>query len=170
MTGPSRLRDVALRQDLNALVGLILRCDLRVSDWAAPAALPSAADEASGWYDLALRPGARMCAAVSDDDTILGTCAYAAATNADGSEVPGTAHIIALFVEPAAWRRGIGRQLLTWAEATMLDSGYATGRLTTLEHSPAERLYAARGWRRSGARGTYPKMELPTVQYVKALA
>ena len=170
MIEPARLRPVVLAEDIEALVALILRCDLRVSDWATPAGLPSAEEESIGWRELSIRPGARMVAAVDADDTILGTCAYVGATDDDETLILGTAHIIALFVDPPAWRRGIGRQLLAWAESAMSRDGYATGRLTTLEHSPAEQLYAAHGWQRTGARGTYPTMELPTVRYAKALA
>jgi hypothetical protein len=56
--------------------------------------------------------------------------------------------------------------MLDAAVAAMREQGYDRAQLWTLAGSPAERLYAAAGWRTDGRREEYPPMGLETVAYV----
>jgi GNAT superfamily N-acetyltransferase len=169
-----RLRP-ATRADLAALVVLSRRCAESQRQWAGPdLPMPSEEAEELAWELRLARSGAWVTVAVDDDaadDAILGACALAGASVApeDRTPVPGLAHVSALFVDPAHWRRGIARALLGAAEAAMRAEGYDRVQLWTLEGSPAERLYTALGWERDGRRDVFAPMGLPTVAYVKAL-
>jgi GNAT superfamily N-acetyltransferase len=168
-----RLRP-ATRADLRALVALSRRCDESQREWAGPD-LPMPAEDAEelAWELRLARTGAWVTVAVDDGDdgVVLGACALAGASVApdDRTPVPGLAHVSAVFVDPAHWRRGIARALLGAAEDAMRAAGYDRAQLWTLEGSPAERLYTALGWERVGRRDVFAPMGLPTVAYVKAL-
>ena len=168
-----RLRPATL-VDILALGELTHRCDATQRDWAGPGtSVPSVAAQETAWRQRLDRTGAWAVVAVRDDDDgrIAGACAFAAAreNHVDGPLVPGVAHVSAVFVDPGSWRQGIARTLLQAAEDEMRGRGYTGAQLLTLEGSPAERLYAALGWQRTTVRRHFPLLDLPTVQYVKAL-
>ena len=65
----------------------------------------------------------------------------------DGGEVR------ALYVDPEAWGRGVGRALIAHARAELAARGHAEGTLFVLVGNlRAERFYAADGWRPDGVR------------------
>lgn len=166
-----RLRD-ATRADIPALTELTRRCDESHRDWAGPdLPMPSQEGEELEWEVRFARAGAWIQVAEEDDGTIAGVVALARATvtREDPTPVAGLAHVSAMFVDPARWRRGIARRLLEAADESMRAAGYQRAQLWTLEGSPAERLYTATGWARDGRRDTYPPMGLDTVAYVKTL-
>lgn len=68
---------------------------------------------------------------------------FAASDPADGT-------VWALFVEPAAEGRGIGRRLLQRALADLRAAGWPRARLSTEPGSRAERFYREDGWREAG--------------------
>jgi GNAT superfamily N-acetyltransferase len=88
---------------------------------------------------------------------------------ADGPPLTGVAQLAALYVHPSCWRQGIGAAMLASAEAAMQARGYGAGRLWTPENAPAERFYAARGWRRDGRSGWDGWLGLQMVGYATRL-
>ncbi len=159
----------ATRGDITALAELQHRCDIRQRDWAGPGLLPPPIeDQAAEWRQRFDRPGIWMRVAVDTEDRIIGAVGFAQAF-AEGERIEGRAHVNAVFVDPAHWRRGIARALLDEAERAMRAAGYRDVQLWTLEGSPAEEVYTALGWRRDGRRSRYPPMGLDTVAFVKAL-
>jgi GNAT superfamily N-acetyltransferase len=166
-----RLRP-ATRADVPALTTLVRRCDESARAWAGPhVPIPPEAGEELEWELRFARTGAWIHVAEDDDGAIAGVVAFAngQVSREDRTLVPGLAHVSAVFVDPARWRRGIARTLLDAAEAAMRAGGYERAQLWTLEGSPAERLYSALGWVRDGRRDVYPPMGLDVVAYVKAL-
>jgi GNAT superfamily N-acetyltransferase len=168
-----RLRP-ATRADIPALTRLTRRCDLSHRAWAGPdLRIPAAEGEELEWDLRFARTSAWIHVAEDEqgDGAIAGVVAFAAAqaSREDRSLVPGLAHVSAVFVDPEHWRRGVARALLAAAEDAMAAAGFDRAQLWTLEGSPAERLYAALGWRRDGRRDVYPPMGLDTVAYVKTL-
>lgn len=64
----------------------------------------------------------------------------------------GAAELYALYVDPRRWRAGIGLLLLEAAMARMSEEGFEDAVLWVLsDNEPAQRFYAAAGWRRDGA-------------------
>ena len=166
-----RLRD-ATRADIPALSELSQACDVSQRAWAGPdIPIPGIEEQELEWDLRFARRGARITVAEDDDAGIVGVVAFASATvsRSDRTPLPGVAHVNAVFVHPEHWRRGIARRLLDHAEAQMRVDGYAREQLFTLLGSPAERLYAALGWRRDGRVEDYPPMRLKAVGYVKDL-
>ena len=64
----------------------------------------------------------------------------------------GLGELYAIYVDPEAWSRGVGRALLARAEE-QLAAEWAEATLWVLEDNPrARRFYEAAGWRPDGAR------------------
>jgi GNAT superfamily N-acetyltransferase len=166
-----RLR-AATRADIPVIVAMVRRCDETVPAWTGrEVPIPPEAGEELEWELRFARSGAWIQVAEDESATIAGVIAFAngQASREDHTLVPGLAHINAVFVEPACWRRGIARQLLDAADVAMRNTGYDRAQLWTLEGSPAEQLYTALGWVRDGRRDIYPPMGLAIVAYVKTL-
>jgi GNAT superfamily N-acetyltransferase len=163
----------AARADIPALAELVIAGDRSHRSWAGPdLPVPPLGAEELEWDLRFARTGAWIRLAEDDDGTTAGVVAFAAAqvSRDDRTLVPGLAHVSAVFVSPAYWRRGIARQLLGAAEAAMREQGYERAQLWTLEGSPAERLYTALGWARDGRRDTFPPLgDVQIVAYVKTL-
>ena len=142
---------------------------MRQRDWAgADLRLPPAEEWVAEWRQRFDRPGSWMRVANDEEGAVVAAVSFAQAF-AEGEAIDGRAHVNAVFVDPAHWRRGIARALLGEAERAMRAAGYREVQLWTLEGSPAEQLYAALGWRRDGRRRLYPPFDLDTVAYVKTL-
>ena len=163
-----RLREVT-RADIPALAEVVHASQLTHRDWAGPQTpVTPIAEEELEWELRFARAGAWIRAAEEDDGRIVGAVAFARGTvsREDRTPVPGLAHVSAVFVHPDRWRRGIAALMLDAAVAAMREQGYERAQLWTLAGSPAERLYAAAGWRADGRREEYPPMGLETVAYV----
>lgn len=79
----------------------------------------------------------------------------------------------AIYLDPAHWRQGIGRLLMSRAEQRLIELGYAEARLWVLADNPrARRFYEAVGWHDDGGRQTYEVggAVLPEVRYARTLA
>jgi ribosomal protein S18 acetylase RimI-like enzyme len=75
----------------------------------------------------------------------------ALADDGAGPPVPGHCHVAAVFVEPDRWGAGIGGRLVDAVLAAAAARGYRTAQLwTQADNSRALRLYASRGFTRSG--------------------
>ena len=155
--------------DADALRGLVAACDRSYLDWA-PAGWTPPAD----WSARLGEPGRWSLGVFAGEDLV----AYAsfrparhepAPGAATGPPLPGLAHVAALYVHPAQWRQGIGTAMLARAEAEMRTRGYDSARLWTPEGAPAERFYAAHGWRRDGQSGWDGWLGLQMVGYAKRL-
>ena len=72
-----------------------------------------------------------------------------------------------LYVHPAQWRRGVGRQLLHAAVENLADDGFCSATLWTLADSEASRaFYEALGWRTDGTVSVWEDWEgLQLVRY-----
>jgi GNAT superfamily N-acetyltransferase len=162
----------ATRADIPEIVAMVRRCDETVPGWLGrEVPIPPEATEELEWELRFARSGAWIEVAEGEDGAIAGVVAFAHGQVAreDRTLVPGLAHVSAVFVDPAHWRRGLARQMLAAADAAMVAGGYDRAQLWTLEGSPAERLYAALGWARDGRRDVYPPMGLAIVAYNKPL-
>jgi GNAT superfamily N-acetyltransferase len=156
----------------DALRALVAACDRSYLDWAPAGWTPPAVS--TDWSARLGEPGRWSLCAFAGDDLV----AYAsfrpaqhepAPGAATGPPLPGLAHVAALYVHPARWGQGIGTAMLARAEAEMRTRGYDSARLWTPEGAPAERFYAAHGWRRDGQSGWDGWLGLQMVGYAKRL-
>ena len=87
-------------------------------------------------------------------------------------ELPGFGEIYALYVDPAHWGAGAGRQLMAAAELDLARQGFADAALWVLEaNSAGRRFYEHVGWANDGERGERCEVEnAPEVRYRKRLA
>jgi GNAT superfamily N-acetyltransferase len=166
-----RLRD-ATTADRHALVDLVLRCDETYREWAGPELrVPSREEELAHWHRRFADPLQRI--RVADvDGALAGTCAWtqARAGHGVGPPIAGRAHVSAVFVDPAHWRKGIAAALLREAVAAMAENGFDSAQLWTPEGAPARRFYEASGWTVTGATLHMPELNLPLVMYETSTA
>jgi GNAT superfamily N-acetyltransferase len=58
---------------------------------------------------------------------------------------------MAIYLDPAVWRRGHGRELMSWAKDLARARGWARMTLWVLrDNAPARRFYEAEGFRADG--------------------
>ena len=101
-----------------------------------------------------------------DDGTVLGE--VAAGQTRDEDAPPGTAEVLALYVEPDRQGEGVGTALLAHAVDELRAAGFVRVILWTLAASPqSTRFYAKCGWRRDGA--VKEIAGAPVVRYVREL-
>ena len=166
-----RLRD-ATTADREALVDLVLRCDQTYREWAgSDLRLPSHDEELAHWHRRFSDPLQHIRVA-EVDGAIAGTCAWTQARTGHGLGAPiaGRAHVSAVFVDPAHWRKGIARALLDEAVQAMAKAGFASAQLWTPKGAPARRFYEASGWTVVlGAALHMPELNLPLVMYERPL-
>jgi len=89
-----------------------------------------------------------------------------------GDELPGFGEIYALYVDPAHWLAGAGRQLMAAAELDLTRQGFVDAALWVLEaNRSGRRFYEHVGWVSDGERGERCEVEnAPEVRYRKRLA
>jgi GNAT superfamily N-acetyltransferase len=85
------------------------------------------------------------------DGAVAGFVSCGTSEDQDEQAAPG--ELYALYVEPSAWGKGLGRALLARAEQALRGAGFDEALLWVLEDNPrARRLYEAAGWAADGAR------------------
>lgn len=88
-----------------------------------------------------------------DDGRIAGFGAFEQALERvrEGPEIPGLAHVWAIFVRETHWGAGIAGALLAAVVGEARRQGYAAARLNTPAlHARARRFYAREGWSERG--------------------
>lgn len=89
-------------------------------------------------------PGLPSTLVAIEDGVIRGFATTGPCRDADGT---GTGEILALYVDPADWGRGVGRHLISEARAALSRLGFAEAVLWVLAgNSRAQRFYQADGW------------------------
>jgi GNAT superfamily N-acetyltransferase len=165
------LRDAG-RDDRDALVDLVLRCDETYRDWAGPdLRMPARDEELAHWHRRFADPLQRI-RVVEADGAIVGTCAWTQARHGHGigPAIPGRAHVSAMFVDPGHWRQGIAAALMRDALAAMIEAGFESAQLWTPEGAPARRFYEAGGWTVVERAALHmPELNLPLVMYERGL-
>jgi GNAT superfamily N-acetyltransferase len=87
-------------------------------------------------------------------------------------DVRDAGELLALYVDPSAWRTGVGRLLLTRALSDLRARGFTEAILWVLRGNvPAQSLYDADGWRHDGSsrRESPWGIEAEVVRYRRAL-
>jgi len=79
-----------------------------------------------------------------EDDVI---CGFATTGPARDGDVPERGELLALYVDPQAWGRGVGRRLIAEARAQLRQRGFTNAVLWVLAGNVrAERFYRNDGW------------------------
>jgi GNAT superfamily N-acetyltransferase len=130
-------------------------------------------EERAGRYTFGSADPDRPRTIVAEDGgEILGFAATATAT-ANTTDAPGVGELAALYVEPGAWGRGVGRVLIAAARARFVERGFGEAVLWLMVgNERAARFYAADGWREeagSRCKGQTWGAELEKVRYRRAL-
>lgn len=164
----------AARDDLEAIVEVVLASAATFASWAPPSWRPSPREyeRAHWWGRLPGDRARRTRVAATGGDGIVGVASWGQATHLSGNlaAIPGVAHLAALFVAPSWWLRGIGSALLRDAEAGMRRAGYERAELWTPADGPARGFYEARGWIADGRLEWSPALGLTVAGYERELA
>jgi GNAT superfamily N-acetyltransferase len=158
-------------EDAEALAALVRACDETYRSW-----LPA------GWTPPEVQPDwaarfaepDRWSVLIEDDGAVVGFTSFRQAYEGvppaeSGPVLEGVAHVGAVFVSPAYWRRGIARRMLALADDEMRARGFRSARLWTPDGAPAEQLYASLGWERDGRRLWHDWVGVWVVGYSKEL-
>ena len=93
-------------------------------------------------------PSAPRTLVAVEADTIVGFTSTAPA-----SDLAGVGELVALYVDPSGWRRGVGRALIAAARARLVEQGFGACLLWLLAGNRAgEAFYRADGWLPEGTR------------------
>ncbi len=155
-------------EDIPGLVALIARCDATYAEWAGDWSAPDADDEAQRWTDHLERPGQWDHLAESPEG-IVGVVAWRRAVTEDGSEIPGVAHVNAVFTDPARWGEGIAAHLLGAAMDEAVRRRYRVARLWTPRDAPARGFYLRQGWTPDGRAKWEPRFHLHLIGFERRL-
>lgn len=101
-------------------------------------------------YSFERRPDAPLTLVVAESGAVRGFVTIGATRTAPGEDA---GELLALYVDPEHWGRGIGRILMLEARRQMVDRGHAVAEVWVLagnEH--AKRFYRADGWEADGGR------------------
>jgi ribosomal protein S18 acetylase RimI-like enzyme len=125
-------------------------------------------DRRTDYWRTALADSTTVLVAEVDGE-VAGFADVGSSHDADGH---GVGELRAIYVEPAHWDAGIGRELGVAADESLRALGFDEATLWVLEDNPrARRFYEAGGWRLDGASrtGTHLGVETREVRYRKAL-
>ena len=157
---------------LDEIVALVLRCDETWRPWA-PLGWnpPPAARERASWRERLEGDRHWVRGALDDDGRLIGIAAWRLARERGrgGPEIPEVGQLGMLFVDPSAWGRGVGRDLLGASEEAMREAGCNRGLLNVAERNPARAFYERHGWTAAGPPEYSPGLDLPLVSYKKRL-
>jgi GNAT superfamily N-acetyltransferase len=103
------------------------------------------------------------------EGSFAGSC-FVVAPGRDDDLGPEVAELVAIYVEPSVWRRGVGGALLTAAAERAEARGYTQMSLWTFtENQRALAFYESLGWARDGAERVHPVGRAPAVRLRKPL-
>jgi GNAT superfamily N-acetyltransferase len=98
------------------------------------------------------RPAGDSFSLVGEIERQFAGYCYVAAPGRDGDLGTEVAELVAIYVEPAQWGKGVGAALIAAAEEEALARGYAQMSLWTFaENDRARGFYERRGWRADGS-------------------
>lgn len=114
-------------------------------------------------------PGAEAAFVAEVDGEVVGFASVGPSNDEDGD---GIGELYAIYVEPAHWDAGVGRELAATADERLRELGFREATLWVLDDNPrARRFYEGGGWRVDGATrtGTHLGVETAEVRYRKTL-
>ena len=104
------------------------------------------------------------------DGEFAGYC-YVAAPAREGPEGSKTCELVALYVDPKLWRRGIGRVLVEAVIAEAARLGWREMVLWVFEpNQPAQDLYMDAGFAADGESRPFVPLGIPTIRMRRALS
>jgi GNAT superfamily N-acetyltransferase len=108
-------------------------------------------EERAQYYDFAsVDPAKPRTIVALEDGVVLGFASTAPSRDAD---LPGFGELVALYVDPAHWGRGMGVALVAAAREQLVAMGFKNAALWVLSgNARADRFYRRDGWVPDGAR------------------
>jgi len=147
----------ATPDDLEAVLGVIARCDE-----AAGTSAPPGAEGDRGRVTELLAADDHFNEVAEADGRVIG---YVNLHDRDGA-----AHLSYLFVDPDVQRQGIGTQMMERALHHARGRGYTRATLgTAVENGAARRFYERAGWRDTGERVQHRYLGLEMANYALEL-
>jgi ribosomal protein S18 acetylase RimI-like enzyme len=104
-----------------------------------------------------------------EDDVVVGFATFGASRDG-GADDAG--ELLALYVDPAWWNRGVGRHLISTVRDRLSERGFGSALLWVLAgNERAQRFYRADGWRTEGSRRRHPVwgIEVDEIRYRRGL-
>jgi GNAT superfamily N-acetyltransferase len=103
------------------------------------------------------------------DERVAGSC-FVKGPARDGDLGAEAAELMAIYVDPPLWRRGIGSALLAEARERAAGDGFTEMALWTLKgNEPALAFYEKLGWQPDGATRFDPSARAPAMRMLRSL-
>lgn len=103
------------------------------------------------------------------DDRFAGSC-FVRGPARDGDLGPKVAELVAIYVDPSLWRKGVGTALLAEAQQRAAQSGFEEMSLWTLRgNERAQAFYEHLGWKPDGTTRFDPSSRAPTLRMRRGL-
>jgi ribosomal protein S18 acetylase RimI-like enzyme len=103
------------------------------------------------------------------EGTIAGSC-FVTGTARDGDLPEGVAELVAIYIDPARWRQGIGTALIREALARCVRNGNSEISLWTLTgNRAAQAFYEVHGFERDGTEQIHPIARAPAIRMRRPL-
>jgi GNAT superfamily N-acetyltransferase len=116
------------------------------------------------------RPAGDSFSLVSELEGAFAGYCYVAAPARDGDLGEEAAELMAIYVEPELWGRGVGAALIAAAEREAVARGYEELSLWTFtENDRARGFYERRGWRADGNQRLHPLAGARAMRMRKAI-
>jgi len=103
-------------------------------------------DDRRARYTFGITGADQPSTVVAVEDGVI--CGFATTGPSRDADVPDAGELLALYVDPRAWGRGVGRRLVVDARERLYRSGYTEAVLWVLAgNDRAQRFYRLDGWR-----------------------
>jgi GNAT superfamily N-acetyltransferase len=113
-----------------------------------------------------LRPVGDAFSYVAEIDSEFAGYCFVAAPSRDPDLGPVVAELVAIYVEPNHWRRGVGGALMRAAADRVSQLPYDEVILWTFkENEPAIAFYERHGWRRDGKEKVHPRSQAVAIRF-----
>lgn len=108
------------------------------------------AEDRAAHYDFSgVNPEVPSTIVAVDSERIVGFATFGPCTDSDAAV--GTGELMALYVDPEAWGRGVGRRLIAEARSRLRSRGFTRARLWVLAGNlRAQRFYSHDDWTHIG--------------------
>jgi GNAT superfamily N-acetyltransferase len=111
------------------------------------------------------RPARRSFSKIAELDVVVAGYCYVAGPGRGEPDDSQMAEVVAIYVDPRSWRRGVGRELLAATVDEAEGRGFGELTLWSFERNErALRFYEALGWELEGARKPHEPTGAPTVR------
>lgn len=126
------------------------------------------AGRSTAMWQRIIAEGANVVLVAERDDAVVGFAGCGASRDEDAPDAPDAGELYAIYIEPAAYRTGVGSALMARVLAELAAAGHREAIVWVLESNERGRTFYERwGWRPDGATKDEPNGDAPPLTDVR---